>query len=314
MGFGSWGLGGDMWRGVDPSEARRALVTALDSGISLVDTALIYGHGQSERVVGEVIRDMRLRDECVVATKIPPLDGRWPPKPDAALDTVFPAGYVQRSVEDSLRNLRAEVLGVEQLHVWLDDWLDSPYWPELEGVMARMVREGKVLHWGVSVNDHAPETALRILAHDLIETVQVIYNIFDRSPEAELLPRAAKHNVGVMARCPFDEGALVGAVTAESVFHPDDFRFGYFRGERKAEAAERAERLRAFVGDEARSLAELALRFCLARSEVSAVIPGMRRPAHARSNAQVGDAPPLGAELLDRLAEHAWDNNWYGWS
>lgn len=311
VGIGTWGLGGDLWRDLDAAEGQRALICAIESGVNLVDTALIYGYGQSEQLVGSAIRDMGVRDECVVASKVPPKNARWPADPAVPLDQVFPADYVQRSVEDSLRNLKAEVIGVEQLHVWRDEWLDSSYWPELRATMQRMIREGKVLHWGISVNDHQPDSALRILEDPLIESVQVIYNIFDRSAEAALLERATEHEVGVLARCPFDEGALVGAITAESQFHPDDFRSRYFRGNRKAQAAERADRLRPLLGDEASSLAELALRFCLSRSEVSSVIPGMRRPDHVRSNVAVGDGRALSAALLERLADHAWDKNWY---
>jgi aryl-alcohol dehydrogenase-like predicted oxidoreductase len=314
VGFGCWGLATEMWRGEPPESGRRALQAAIDdSGVDFVDTALVYGDGESERVVGDVVRELRARDHVVVATKVPPQDGRWPPDPRVPLERVFSAEHVTRSVERSLRHLRAEVLGVEQLHVWLDDWLDGSYWPALRGCMERLVREGKVLHWGVSVNDHAPRTALRILADPLIETVQVIYNIFDRSAEEELFPIAVERNVGVIARSPFDEGALTGAIGPESRFEPGDFRSRYFRGDRAAQAGERADRLRPLLGDEARTLAELALRFCVSRPEVATVIPGMRRIEHLRSNLVAGDGRGLSPDLLARLAEHAWEKNWYEW-
>lgn len=313
LGFGCWGLAGEMWFGTPPESGRRALFVAVNSGVTFIDTALIYGSGESERMVGEVVRELRARDTALVATKVAPFNGLWPPEPRVPLERVFPVEHVTRSVEQSLRNLRAEVIGVEQLHVWLDDWLDSSYWPELRGCMERMVREGKVLHWGVSVNNHAPATALRILGEPIIETVQVIYNIFDRSAEAELLARAAEHKVGVIARCPFDEGALTGSIGPDSRFDPADFRSRYFRGERKAEVAERVNRLRRFIGDEAHTLVELALRFCLSRPEVATVIPGMRRVEHLKSNIGLADGRVLSAGLLEELAEHAWDKNWYDW-
>ena len=313
VGLGTWGLGGEMWRGVDTGEARRALAEALDLGCTLVDTAAIYSRGESERLIGEVLRERGGAGEIVVATKIPPLDERWPPDPAAPLAAVFPPDHLVREVEGSLRRLGLDALPVEQLHVWLDGWLDDPLWPEVAAAMERLTREGKVLHWGISVNDHAPGSALRAMAEPLIETVQVIHNIFDRSAEAELLPRAAAHRVGVLARVPFDEGALVGAVRADSEFDPADFRARYFRGERRAEVARRVERLRALLGEEARTLAELALRFCLSRPEVSSVIPGARRVEHAQANLAVADGRKLSNELLGRLAEHAWNKNWYEW-
>ena len=310
VGFGAWGLAGELWQGADAGEAEAALLAAFDAGCTFIDTALIYGPGVSEQIIGRALRGNR---QVVVASKIPPLDGRWPPDPATPLEKVFPASHVVRSVEQSLRNLGLDALPLEQLHVWLDDWLDSPAWPELESAMRDLVRAGKVLHWGVSANDHAPDTALRALDHPLIESVQVIYNIFDRSPERALFARAAARSAGVIARVPFDEGALVGAVTAASVFDPRDFRSRYFRGERAAQAGERADRLRPLLGDEAATLAELALRFCLSRPEVSTVIPGARRPAHARANMSAADGRPLSPALLARLATHAWDKNWYDW-
>lgn len=314
VGFGCWGLGGEMWRDVPQESGRRALYLAIDSGFTLIDTALIYGHGESERIVGQVVRELRARDTALVATKVPPQDGRWPPDPRTPLERVFSVEHVTRSVERSLRNLRAEVLGVEQLHVWLDSWLESSYWPVLRGCMEQLVREGKVLHWGVSANDHAPGDTLAVLDEPIIETVQLIYNIFDRGAEEALFARAAERRVGVIARCPFDEGALTGAVGAESRFDADDFRSRYFRGERAAEVARRVDRLRPLLGDEASTLPHLALRFCLSRPEVSSVIPGMRRPEHVRANMAVGDGRTLSPGLLDRLAEHAWDKNWYDWT
>jgi aryl-alcohol dehydrogenase-like predicted oxidoreductase len=311
VGFGAWGLAAELWHGVDPAEAEDALRTALDAGCNLVDTALIYGPAVSERIIGRVLRGRR--DPVVVATKIPPLDRRWPPDPSVPLAQVFPPGHVVRSVDESLGNLGLDALPLEQLHVWLDRWLDDPGWPELEDSMGELVRAGKVLHWGISANDHAPDRALRALDVPILETVQVIYNIFDRSPERALFPRAAARQAGVIARVPFDEGALVGAVRADTVFDARDFRSRYFRGERAAQAAERADRLRALLGDEASTLAELALRFCLSRPEVSTVIPGARRPAHARANLAAGDGRPLSPALLATLAAHAWDKNWNDW-
>lgn len=310
VGFGAWGLAGELWQGADAGEAEAALAAALDAGCTFIDTALIYGPGVSEQIIGRALRG---KDRVVVASKIPPLDGRWPPDPAVPLEQVFPPAHVVRCVEQSLRNLAIDALPLEQLHVWLDDWLDDPTWPELERAMGDLVRAGKVLHWGISANDHAPDSALRALDHPLIESVQVIYNIFDRSPERALFPRAAVHDTAVIARVPFDEGALVGAVTAASTFDPRDFRSRYFRGDRAAEAAARADRLRPLLGAEAATLAELALRFCLSRPEVSTVIPGARRPAHARANMSAADGRALSPALLAQLATHAWDKNWYDW-
>jgi aryl-alcohol dehydrogenase-like predicted oxidoreductase len=173
-------------------------------------------------------------------------------------------------------------------------------------------REGRVRHWGISINDHAPETALRALNDPLFETAQVIYNIFDRSPEKELFALAREKSVGIIVRVPFDEGSLTGAIRPDTRFAAGDWRHRYFRGDRRAEAARRADALLPLLGDAAATLPELALRFVLSRPEVSTVIPGMRRVEHAQANAAVSDGRLLDPRLLLKLNAHAWTKNWYG--
>jgi len=203
------------------------------------------------------------------------------------------------------------VLDVEQFHVWHDAWLADRAWPETRRAMEDLTREGKVLHWGVSINDHAPETAIKVLEDPLMETAQVIYNIFDRSPERGLFELAERRGLGIIVRVPFDEGALTGAIRPDTTFPEGDWRHRYFRGDRPAQAAHRADALRELLGEEAKTLPELALRFILSRPEVSTVIPGMRRAEHARANAAVSDGRALSPAMLDRLRAHAWDKNWY---
>ena len=116
-----------------------------------------------------------------------------------------------------------------------------------------------------------------MVASGLIDSVQVIYNIFDQSPEKHLFPAAEKHNVGVLARVPFDEGSLTGSITTNSVFDDKDFRVFYFRGDRKQQVVEHVSRLQTDLKDVEGSLAEIALRFCISHPAVSSVIPGMRQ-------------------------------------
>lgn len=313
IGFGAWGLGRTMWLGVSEDESRKALHEALDQGVNFIDTALAYGDGKSEQTIRDVLAERTARDDVVVATKIPPKDWKWPGSPGKRLKKVFPPGWVEKCVERSLTHLGVEALQLEQFHVWHDAWLDHPDWEETRAAMERLKERGKVLHWGISINDHAPETALRLMRDEpLIETVQVIYNIFDRSPERTgLFDPVRDRNLGVIARVPFDEGALTGTVRADTVFPEGDWRNDYFAGKRRAEVGRRADALSELLGDEAKTLPELALRFCLSRSEVTTVIPGMRRPEHARANAAVSDGRRLSVLLLEKLHEHAWDKNWY---
>ncbi|HTI06043.1 MAG TPA: aldo/keto reductase [Gemmatimonadales bacterium] len=311
IGYGAWGLGADMWRGVDDAEGRKALREAIDQGITFIDTALAYGNGHSERVIGDELRDDIRAGRAVIATKIPPKNSRWPARAEYRFTDVFPAKYIKDCTERSLKNLRMDALHVQQLHVWNDVWLQDPAWQESLKQIVKLKEEGKVLHWGISINDHAPETALKALTDPIFETAQVIYNIYDRSPEKALFALAKQKPLGIIVRVPFDEGALTGQIKADTVFPPGDWRAGYFAGDRKAEAERRAQALSALLDGEAQSLPELALRFILSAPEVSTVIPGMRRPAHVRQNAATSAKGPLSPQLLAKLKSHAWDKNWY---
>ena len=305
IGFGAWGLGKTMWRGVSDDDALLAVRTAVAEGVTFIDTALAYGDGHSERLIAQA------GTHAVVATKIPPMNGVWPAAGTSKLADVFPAHHVRAATETSLRNLGVQTIQLQQFHVWHDAWLGQPAWGTTRNEMERLVAEGKVRHWGISINDHAPETALLALGDPIFASAQVIYNIFDCSPEKDLFALAREKNIGIIVRVPFDEGTLTGAIRPETRFPDGDWRHRYFRGERRTEAARRADALLTLLGQEAASLPELALRFVLSKSEVSTVIPGMRRVEHARANAAVSDGRPLTPALLDRLRAHAWAKNWY---
>ena len=311
LGLGAWGLGGDMWRGVDDGAAREALRAAVDQGITFFDTALAYGNGHSERLIGEVLKADIRAGRVVVATKVPPRNQEWPGKAGKPLADVFPARHLAASTERSLKNLGVEALPLQQLHVWHDAWLDDPEWEASYDRIVRLKREGKVLHWGISINDHAPETALGVLKDPVFETAQVIYNIYDRSPERALFELAKTKPLGVIVRVPFDEGALTGQIRASTVFPAGDWREQYFTGARRAEAEQRGQALAQLLDDQVQTLPELALRFCLSSPQVSTVIPGMRRAAHVRHNVAAAEQGWLTEGMLAKLEAHAWDKNWY---
>jgi aryl-alcohol dehydrogenase-like predicted oxidoreductase len=324
VGFGAWGLGGDLWRDVESRDAQRVLYQAIERGVDFIDTAAAYGNGNSERLIGEVVHDLRGRDRVVVATKVAPADARWTFGPEGddpdeitaqrPLHRVFPVAYVVQSIERSLRNLRLEAVPIAQLHVWHDAWLDATAWPELRGAMEQCIDAGKVLRWGISIDAHQPATAVRVLADPLIATVQLIYNVWNRTADPELFAAAAAAGTGVIVRCPFDEGALTGAITAETRFPAGDWRSHYFRDDRPAELQPHLDRLRAAVREsdgEVETLPELALRYAISHPQTSVVIPGMRREPHLRANLAAAERPPLTARILDRLADERWDRNWY---
>ena len=308
IGFGAWGIGGTLWIGAKDEESREALHRALDLGVNLIDTAIVYGQGRSERLVGQVVRERR--DASVhVATKIPPRNLEWPARRGVSVRETFPADHITRFCDKSLRNLGMERVDLLQLHVWQDAWLDEDGWRE---AWLGLRTSGKARFLGLSVNDHDPASALRAVSSGLFDAVQVIYNVFDPTPAAALLPLCAKHGVGVLARVPLDEGGLTGTIRPDTTFPEGDFRNGYFRGERRREVFDRTEALRALLGEESQTLPELALRFCLAPDAVSTVIPGMRTAARVAENTPVSDGRRLSPALLEKLARHAWPRNFYG--
>ena len=162
-------------------------------------------------------------------------------------------------------------------------------------------------YFGISINDYQPANSLAVLRQGHIDTVQVIHNIFEQAPEQELYPVCQELNIGVLARVPFDEGGLTGAVRPDTVFPETDFRSWFFRGDRKKKVFERAEKLKLLLGAEAETLAELALRFILNHPAVSTVIPGMRTTNHVTANISYSDGKRLSDETLSRLREFAWD-------
>jgi aryl-alcohol dehydrogenase-like predicted oxidoreductase len=307
IGYGAWGIGGTGWLGARDDESLRALHRAIDLGVSFIDTALGYGDGHSEQLVGSVVRERP--ESIVVATKIPPANRRWPMPAGVDPDEAFPASHVRACTEESLRNLGVEAIDVQQFHVWSDEWVGRGSWQQ---AIEELKSEGKIRHFGVSINDHEPHNALALVESRIVDTVQVIYNVFDQSPEDELLPACVEHDVGVIARVPFDEGALTGRIGPDTSFDEGDFRSRYFRGDRKAEVWERTEAICDDLGITRDDLAEVALRYVLSEPAVSTVIPGMRTMRNVERNAAVGDGRGLPEEQLRALKPHRWVRNFYG--
>jgi len=304
IGYGAWGIGKSMWIGAEDQQSLRALDRAIDLGLTFIDTALGYGDGHSERLVGETVRK---RSETVhVATKIPPKNMRWPAAAGSHADEAFPGDHIRACTERSLRNLGLDRIDVQQFHVWHDDWLEQGDW--LETVEA-LKQEGKIRCFGVSINDHEPESALQLVRSGRVDTVQVIYNVFDQSPEDELFPAVEEHGVGVIARVPFDEGGLTGSIGPDTEFPDGDFRARYFQGDRKREVADRVAAIVDDLGIEPDEIAETALRYVLSHDAVSTAIPGMRTIRNVERNMAVRE--PLPAEQVEKLHAHRWVRDFY---
>jgi aryl-alcohol dehydrogenase-like predicted oxidoreductase len=306
LGFGAWGIGGTMWIGADDDESLRALRRAIELGVNFLDTAYGYGDGHSEELVGAAVRASPERVH--VSTKVPPKNRTWPAPAGVHADQAFPADWIVECTERSLRKLGLETIDVQQFHVWSDEWVGQGDW--VDGV-ERLKRDGKIRFFGVSINDHQPANAIRLVESGHVDTVQVIYNVFDQSPEDELFAAVAAADVGVIVRVPFDEGALTGSVRPDTAFPDGDFRNRYFAGDRKREVWERAQAIAGDLDVPVERTAEIALRFCLSHPAVSTVIPGMRSIRNVERNVVAAKAGPLNAEQLAALRPHRWVRNFY---
>jgi aryl-alcohol dehydrogenase-like predicted oxidoreductase len=306
LGYGAWGIGGKQWLGSGDKQALAALHAALESGVNFFDTALAYGDGHSEGLIGLLKRESGV--QCYIATKVPPKNQLWPARAGIAIGQVFPRNYIVECTERSLKNLGVETIDLQQLHVWNPEWLDSEEWRRgFEDIKT----SGKVRAVGVSINDHQPDSALGIIQTGLIDTVQVIYNIFDQSPELHLFPLCLEKNIGVIARVPFDEGSLAGVVNEYTQFPDGDFRNLYFAGNRKKEVHQHVLAICEELGMPAEHIAEIALRFCISPPAVSSVIPGMRGADRVQQNAASVGQGPLPPNTLEALRRHAWVRNFY---
>jgi aryl-alcohol dehydrogenase-like predicted oxidoreductase len=289
------------WSGSDDQESLSALEHAIARGCTFVDTALAYGDGKSEQLLGQILarhRDQRL----IVATKIPPKNRKWPGVSSDSIDAVFPPDYIRESTETSLKNLGVSSIDVQQFHVWDDTWTADDKW---QRAVAALKREGLVKAVGISLNRWEPANGLKALRTGLIDSVQVVYNVFDQNPEDELFPLCRELAIAVIARVPFDEGSLTGTLTRTSRWPVGDWRNLYFT---PANLADTLDRVEALTGDlpAGMSMPETALRFILACPDVTTVIPGMRRIRHVEANLGVSDGKPLPDGALERLRRHRW--------
>ena len=292
-----WGMAG--WTGSDLDEVNRALRRAVALGCNFFDTAWGYGAGKSEAILGNLVRDFPDR-KLYTATKIPPKNFKWPSRREYSVDDCFPPDHIEEYVSDSLKNAGLPSFDLMQLHTWEDSWLQDDRWYHK---MSDLKSQGLFQAIGISQNRWEPWNGVAAVTSGLIDCVQVIYNVFDQNPEDELFPACRQHDVGVIARVPFDEGTLTGSLTKSSTWPKDDWRSSYFVPENLNESVNRAEALRPLIPP-GMTMAEMALRFTLSEPTVGTVIPGMRSVKNVESNMATSDAGPLTADLLGKLAQH----------
>ncbi|MBX3064866.1 MAG: aldo/keto reductase [Anaerolineae bacterium] len=307
IGYGMWGMGG--WTESDDLESAKSLDRSVELGCNFFDTALAYGNGHSEELLGALLKRHPTKT-LYTASKVPPKNRRWPGKPEYRIEDVFPYEYVVESTRTSIRNLGSDHVDLIQLHVWDDSWTADEGWQRA----ARDLKEqGLIRSFGISVNRWQPANVIKALRTGLVDAVQVIYNIFDQNPEDELFPVCDELDVAVIARVPFDEGSLIGNLTKDTKFPQGDWRNTYFVPENLIPTVDHVEALRPLV-PAGMSMAELALRFILVNKTVTTIIPGMRKLANVEQNIGTSDGKTLPADLVEKLREHRWDREPTKWS
>jgi aryl-alcohol dehydrogenase-like predicted oxidoreductase len=306
IGFGAWAIGGS-WGPQDEKESVKALHKAIDLGVNFIDTAAVYGGGKSEKIIAEVLKDRS--EEIIVATKTPPAPGPWPPSPYCDMEKRFSEEYLRKNIEKRLRFLQTDCLDILQLHTWTRAWNKNPQ-PLI--ILKKLKEEGKIRFIGVSTPEDDQNSVIDLMRQGYIDTVQVIYNIFEQEPAAELLPEALGNDVGVIVRVVFDEGVLTGKYRADSNFPKDDFRNYYFAGDRLERAVKRVERIKEGIEGLNMTMAEVALKFGLSHQAVSTVITGIRNVQQAEMNCGVSDLPDLSEDMLLIMRKHEWRRGfWY---
>ena len=304
---GLWGMSG--WSGSEDQESMQAMQSAIDLGCNFFDTAWAYGEGKSDGLLGKILASNQGK-RLYAASKVPPLNGRWPATPQYKYRDVFPAAHVMSYAQKIREKLGTESIDILQFHVWDDSWANEA---EFRETVEKLKSEKLIRCFGLSLNRWQPENGIAALRTGLVDAVQVIYNIFDQSPEDKLFPVCRELNIGVIARVPLDEGSLGGKMTRETKFPSHDWRAKYFGPANLAQTLTRVDELKKIVPP-GMTLPEMSLRFILSNPDVGTTIIGMRKPAHVKENIAVSDAAPLDRALLQKLKAHRWDRIPQGWS
>jgi aryl-alcohol dehydrogenase-like predicted oxidoreductase len=304
------------WSNSDDNESLGSLQAAVDLNCNFFDTAYAYGGGRSENLLGQIVKSNSSK-RLYTATKVPPKNLQWPAAPDSTLMESYPPDHVEEFVHRSLENAGLQQFDLVQLHTWSDDWLrDDRWFYKLDDLRSQKLINAT----GLSINRWEPWNGIRAVRSGQIDSVQVIYNIFDQNPEDDLFPACREMKVAVIARVPFDEGTLTGALTKESRWPEGDWRNHYFAPENLIPSVDRAEAIKKTLAKWNRerstkiTMPELALRFILSNPDVTTIIPGMRKLSHVQSNIDASDEGPLPKELIEKLREFRWVRKPAPWS
>lgn len=306
LGFGAMGLGGTLGTYTE-EELVSSLLHSLDQGITFIDTARAYG--ESERLVGKALKQWS-GVKPFLASKVQSLGegsvGWGTPIP---VESAYPAGWLRKSTEISLRELGVDTIDLMQLHQYWPQWSKQDYWLE---ELLRLKEEGKIRYIGVSLPDQRHDIALSLVNSGQIDSIQTVFNIFDPLPLDCLIPACEENNVAFIARCVMDEGGLSGFLTEETTFEEGDYRKSYFDYVPRSMYIERIDKLRKFIPQYADNFAELAIKFVLKHPGVTTALVSMHVPAYADQNIAALAKEPLPDDIFEEIFRyHRWVRNFY---
>ena len=306
IGFGAWAIGGVAegsgaplgWGRTSDDESLGAIRKAREAGVTFFDTADSYGFGRSESLLGIVLP--RHRQDVVIATKVGVVrTGTGDLKKDFSRQHIFHA------VDGSLKRLRTDYIDLYQMH---NPTLEDLRREEIQDAMERLQDAGKIRFWGVSIS--TPEEGIEIIKNGWAHALQVLYNVLNQAPSAELFPLAKEKGYGIIARVPLASGLLTGKFRIDTTFPADDIRQNFLTQRRLHEALDRVDNVKSIVAGTAPNLGVAALRFVLASDAVSTTIPGARNAKQVEANVAAAEGR-LPADVVDKLRARIGDYNFF---
>lgn len=300
IGFGAWAIGGNKhgnsYGPTNDKESLKTIRKAVELGCNFFDTADVYGHGHSEKLIGEALEGER--EDIIIATKV---GGDFY---NVGAGANFTRDYIRFAIEKSLKRLRTDYIDIYQLHNPNRQLISNG---DMFETLKELKKEGKIRFYGISIFD--PAEGLEAMKAGNVDAIQVIYNIFDQAPVPGLFPSAKERGVGIIAREPLANSFLTGKYDFKSKFPAGDIRAS-FPDSHKRIMIKAVEKLNFLIEDKEITLPQAALKFVLANNAVSTVIPGTKTEYQAKENLKAGDGEGLTHEELSKIKELV-NNNFY---